>query len=302
MSGQISVAELKMKSTEELREMLADDSLFSQDDEASAELILEITSIIIQREQKDSVQTEAERLAFWKRLINRNDGRLPVTMQDVLENENENSEVEKRFKQPLPIRIAKKTAIAAVVVLAFFMCNTISAYAFKFDMLHAVIEFTDDILYKRYVAEEGEEESEIADATEGVNSETVMSFQEALDECGIWEIQAPTWMPEGYEFETAQVTVGRDCNLLTVAYQKDNQFVVFNVVQYDEMPDEKTRNFEKSMGDPVIYVSNSVEHYLFGNNDMTTASWSIGMNDCDIQGNIKIEEMKKIIDSMYRED
>lgn len=298
MSGQISVAELEMKSTEELRSMLADDSLFELDNEAADEMIWAITSIIVQREKKDNVQTEAEKLVFWKRLIARSAGKVPVTMRDVLEH-GESRDVTK----PSPtVRIARMAAMVAAVVLTLFLGNTVSVHAFKYNILQAVADFSDDVFYKRYVGEENMQSSDLVDMVDGINVNNYQSLQEMLDDYGIWEIKEPAWMPDGYRFVSAQGDEQEDCNILIALFQNKDQYVVFNIIQYNETLDGKMRMFEKNKNTPSVYMYKGVEHYLFNNSDTTEASWVIGMNDCDIQGNVTLKEMEQMINSMYQED
>ena len=47
-----------------------------------------------------------------------------------------------------------------------------------------------------------------------------------------------------------------------------------------------------------IYTADGVDYYIFSNTDTLQVVWSIGEFECQIVGEITIEEMKAMIDSI----
>ena len=49
-----------------------------------------------------------------------------------------------------------------------------------------------------------------------------------------------------------------------------------------------------------MYIFNGICHYLFTNNGRTTATWNINSIECSIKGDISLDEMKEIINDIYK--
>ena len=50
---------------------------------------------------------------------------------------------------------------------------------------------------------------------------------------------------------------------------------------------------------PEIYEAGGVEHYLMMNGGYWRALWRVGDLECSILGKVSLEEMKRIVDSIY---
>ena len=47
-----------------------------------------------------------------------------------------------------------------------------------------------------------------------------------------------------------------------------------------------------------VYTANEIDYYIFSNTDTLQVMWSIGEFECKIVGEITIEEIKTMIDSI----
>jgi DNA-directed RNA polymerase specialized sigma24 family protein len=83
---QLSAAELADKSLAELRALLADEHLLMSDGDASNDLIFRIAAAIRAKENKTDTQLEAERVRFWAGMVARYDDKIPVRLEDVVQN------------------------------------------------------------------------------------------------------------------------------------------------------------------------------------------------------------------------
>lgn len=305
MTSQISDSELERKSIEELSKMLADETLFPLDDDTKSDLILRITEVIIRKESKTDEQHETERVAFWARLIVNHGNKLPIRLEDVLKKDNVIDEKKQfssfKYHETLTKMIIRRIAI--VVVILLFMGNTISTYAFNYNFLNVIIGYTSDVFNKRLVTKSSnEEENHSGILLQDIDSNMYESFQDALNVYGITEVKAPLWIPSNYNYAGVQLSDTSDRDIIVSVYKSGEKMIVVTVINYSEIPSGQTRTFEKSEGSPLIFTYNGIDHYIFSNLEKITATWINGLTECDIHGDISLEEIKLMIESMYMED
>jgi hypothetical protein len=309
-----SAEKLKTMSDDELRALLASDSLLTSYSDESNDLIFRITDILISRENKTEEQREAERVEFWAGLIARYGDEIPIKLEDVLR-PRENNAYDKKHegrtainKNPMRFnfrthRTFKRLATAAVLAAAILICNTIAAFAFNFNFLRTVIDFTNDLFIQTTLPAETTARTPNPPAPAHTDTSAERSeFQEALDEFGIIRPRAPAKLPDGFEFEIVQTTEQQDYVRVLAQYRDGNKTVVFSVRSYSSISDTRTVYTEKNPGEPVVYSYAGVDFYLFKNVEATVATWTDGMTACNIHGDISEEEIKTIINLMYTEE
>ena len=78
-------------------------------------------------------------------------------------------------------------------------------------------------------------------------------------------------------------------------YEQDgNQLVITIRQDVGKIPQQ----IEKSEDLIEIYSADGVDYYIFSNNDTLQTAWVVGEFECIIGGQITMEEMKAIIDSI----
>ena len=86
------------------------------------------------------------------------------------------------------------------------------------------------------------------------------------------------------------------------AYQRDEdvltQFIRIHLPREDGGTDSYA-HFQKDEGDPIPYEAGGVIHLLSTNAGRAVAVWANGPAECAISGDITIEELQQIIDSIY---
>jgi hypothetical protein len=304
MNQKFNPSELHGKSVEELRAMLADDALLPLDDDSNTDTILNIMEVIKSKEYKTDERREAERVEFWAGLLVRHGDKIPVRLENVVSRRKSTGSRQpasvSRVKRRFPLRGAvRRSAFAAAIALALLIGNSLAAYAFNFNVLRTIVDFTDELFDKTIVATDNAPGS--ADTLNGGADESD-AFQDALDELGIARPHAPKWLPDGFAFEFVQLAKGEGYDVIAVQYKNGEMSVVFTVSYYSKPIEERTRHIEKNAGNPTNYSYCGIDFYIFTNMDMTVATWTDGMADCDIQGDISEGEMKNLINSMYTED
>lgn len=130
------------------------------------------------------------------------------------------------------------------------------------------------------------------------------SLQEALTDYGFNRSVTPKWMPE--EFSLYDLIVSRldgdNQIVFHAAYRRESVYLMVQVNIYLE---EENRgpdnfwNFQKDEGDPIPYEAGGITHLLATNVGRPVALWANGPAECFIGGDITMEELKEMIDSIY---
>lgn len=139
-----------------------------------------------------------------------------------------------------------------------------------------------------------EDQPEVDDpATEDTNQYD--SFGRALSEMRVPTNLIPTWIPDGYVFEdvtTDETPIQR--NYVGI-YSNGDKHITVGVRSYEEEDPERIEINENLVE---IYNASGVEYYIFSNMDRFRAVWIRDSYECSISGEITIEEIKGMIDSI----
>ena len=272
--------ELARMSTEQLKEIIRLDSQGVE--EYPTEDILYILDLIVHRE-KTPEEIQAETEAAWRRfqrdyLRPEEEAQVPVPIKKV------------RWWKRLPRGLGATAAALALVVVGLF-----TAQAAGWDILGGLPQWNDEIFTFGNLEPENPvdvEETEDIDTvspdqqqeSEAITPEVLEydTLQEALDACGITEVKAPTWLPEGCQFQTVEQICNPDGTSyeLYATYKYQESLLAINVIPIG--PDsagiekvEKTVDITEMHGQTVYIIKNinnftiawktqSYEFYLFG--------------------------------------
>lgn len=198
----------------------------------------------------------------------------------------------------LRLRPALRTAgIAAAIVVTIF-ATLITVQASGIDVFGALGRWTDETF--RFVFSS----SEAAQTSTNVllkleNASYSDSLQAALEKCGITEDLVPTWHPIGFEASTPETIDTGLSNIVYVAFLgEEDRFYSIDITHYQSATALEARTFEKDHTPMEQYTSGTKTFYIFLNIDTVTATWSDGLLVETISGNISIDELKAIIDSI----
>lgn len=129
------------------------------------------------------------------------------------------------------------------------------------------------------------------------------SLQEAVADCGLAQPMVPQWLPEGFELVDLVVDTGfPDALIYHGAYQREEECLVVLVEVFLPREGENDRsygNFQKDEGDPIPYEAGGVTHLLSTNAGRPVALWTNGPAQGAVSGDITMDELKQIIDSIY---
>lgn len=277
-SGHRDYSRFERLSNEELRSILARDSLLDDGEDADMDSILAISEILAGREHTSASEIDAAWESFQK------DYR-PYTMDAkplfALDDEKEERS-EGRKKTRLLVRIV---SIAAVISLLLGF-GAVTAYARKGALWNVVVNWSQGSF-------------RLADPDEPKPG-PFYALATALRGCGIREPLVPKWLPDGYGEGTFQFEdISGFMQFYSTCYNGEKE-IHMNVFRYssEQRPDTV---YESDTSVPYeIYEAGGVEHYLMMNDKYRRAVWMNGDLECSILGEVSEQEMKRIIDSIYK--
>ena len=285
--------ELARMSTEQLKEIIRLDSQGVE--EYPTEDIFYILDLIVHRE-KTPEEIQAETEAAWRRF-----------QRDYLHREEETQAPVHTQKVPwwqrLPRGLGATAAALALVVVGLF-----TAQAAGWDILGGLPQWNDEIFTFGNLEPENPvdvEETEDIDTvspdqqqeSEAITPEVLEydTLQEALDACGITEVKAPTWLPEGCQFQTVEQICNPDGTSyeLYATYKYQESLLAINVIPIG--PDsagiekvEKTVDITEMHGQ-TVYIIKNINNF--------TIAWKTQSYEFDLFGPSQTD-LEKIAESM----
>lgn len=123
------------------------------------------------------------------------------------------------------------------------------------------------------------------------------SLEEALEDNGVTVSVVPKMLDE-YELIMLDVQqfseMGKiDYNAL---YKNESSVISMHIIQRER---EMSRQFERDESLLDEYEANGIVHYIFRHNDRLLAAWYVDTLECSLQGELTIDELKTMIDSIY---
>ena len=254
-------------SIEELEEILRLDAEAPEGEESDTELLLYVMGVLAKRRKNNtSGKTALEAYESFKRHYLPRDKKRTVR----------------------PVRwLRSLTAVAAVLAVIF--CGTITARAFGLDLWKVVAVWAQETFH---LSVDGQGESDTPNPNSDLN---YSSLQEALIATNRDPSIVPTWIPDGYELVQIDIWENPLQKMYVGVYQKENMKLKITVRSHVAGNPEQ---IEQSDGFAEKYAPSDIDYFLFTNHDQTKAAWINGSYECYIAGELTIEELKTMIDSI----
>lgn len=279
-------------SVEELKE--AYNKLFYLSDFNDADLE-EMDHILAVLQEKDPLPPSRSVDEMWEEFRS-------VYMEDLAdtgileESASENEEVVAEKPEPVVVSTVSRTAkaspvpvkrrlnlvrvgVAAAVLVALLAAATVTAAAMGYNLWGWLPVWNDEDV--RFVAED----------TEKPHGEFI---PDVLKRLGIEEPLYPTWLPE--DLARTEVQIIEDPLVLHEKFQGTNRALSITV---SPTTGSEYTVYQKTENPPIEYLTGGVVHYIFDNNNEITAVWYTECYTTTIVGKISLDEMKKVIDSVY---
>lgn len=261
--------------TEELEEILRLDAQAPEEQESDTETILYIMEVLAARKQNNSHtgKTALEAYESFKQ-----------NYMPEVDNIKTTSNVSTKNKIAFPRWLRSLTATAAV--LAILLVGSVTTQAFGINIWEAVVKWTQETFH---FGEWGD-----SNVTDNL---PYASLREALEEGKITASLVPNWVPAGYELIDINVEYKPLQTAYKAIYTNGAQELRITVRDYlDEVP----VYVEQSDGSVEEYEASGITYYLFENNKQVHAVWIVDTYECYIAGEVTIDELKMMIDSIEK--
>lgn len=179
-------------------------------------------------------------------------------------------------------------AVAAVVAVTF--SSMVAVQAFGFNIFGALARWTAETFH--FV-------SETPESVGDPESEALrQKVQEAFDSCGV-TVPAPAWYPEGTELtKDIRVTEYVDGSVVTCYFVCGDKTFYIEAQQYNKNDRIPGYTIEKDASNIEEYHSNGRLFYIMSNTSYNRAVHSKDQTVIVIEGNLSLEFLKQIIDSI----
>lgn len=280
-------------STEELEKLLRQDIEADSEEVPDIAYISAILEVIHERRALEAEQESVDVEAAWQNfqqfyredpLSLQNDSPRPEPSPHPRRSEQKaKSKKQGGWRRLLPI-----AAIVAVLV-----CGSMAASAFGFDLFQLFAGWNSE--HFQFVSPWRTEEAD----EQGVD-DPYWELRLAVADFTDADI-VPKWFPSGTQVITniSQETMS-DGTRISVTYEYDNGRFNFVIYLY-EIPQEETAIYQKDDETIVEYHQNGIVHYIMNNNGRYGASWTNGNVECSIQGDLTLNDLEKMVDSIYEE-
>ena len=267
--------------TEALEEILRLDASAPEGEDSDTELLLYVMGVLANR-RRNTDSTGKTALEAWESF-----------QQDYLSEEEECLEDALDRKRPAPRpRLWLRRLIAAAALMALVVCFPLTAKAFGWEEIWEVFaRWAKDTFC--FVSDESAEVTEPAVEYDGTRD----SLQELLIKNKVDVALVPTWVPDGFVLDKIEKDVTPEQKLYRAIYFKDEEKIEIRIKTY--LPSDMYC-FEIEEDILEVYTANGIEYYIFKNLDQLRALWTIESYECNISGDLSLEEIKMMIDSIEK--
>ena len=266
-------------STEELQEILRQDSLLD-DDSSDIDTILYITDLLAKRSDSSNNSKDVE--ATWKSF---KENYYPY-ISDPEPLYSFDSPEDKVVKaKPRHLSRAMRTLSVAAVLAVVIISGSLTASAFGYNLWGAVAEWTRDTF----------------GFTQSSQNNGIYPFENLRDALAAYDIDepiVPQWIPDGYGEDTVQTAETPDSKIIVAVSKYGSKEIKFEVKIFDD-PSNRHWLYEMFEDDVEKYSSNGIDFYIMKNDDFTRVSWAVGNNECSILCSLKPKEIYRMVDSIF---
>lgn len=254
--------------TEELKQLLREDSETS--DGTDTEEVLCIMEVLASRNNIEDTGNRAQKI--WESF-----------QRDYLPEIEEQSEQKKSLPWWRPLATA-----AAVLVLLIGITVTADAFGWA-DIWGAVTRWAKETF--SFVSSD---QPQLDEPTPADTREFETLYQAIAEKTGRTDL-VPTAIPEGFVLDSIETQENREQNVYLAFYIKNTSFFKIHM---QSCVGTETEWVEKSTEALEIYEADGTNYYIFANNEQLTAAWTKDSYECYISGELTVEEMKMMIDSI----
>lgn len=275
-----SDAYLDQLSMEQLEDLLRAD--LNSPDEENDEAVFHILEVMKKREKENPTGRLPDKNKAWKEFqeyynIPEGEGQSLYPIR----NNQEKRSTSVPTKTRRVFRPRKILVVAAVLILMFG--GMLTAQAAGVDVFGAIGRWTEETFHFDIVQD---------------NDRTSL-FQETATQAKIPQDFVPTWVPDGFEGAEPQVdTVENYMTSIICVYSNQEKTYSVDIEHYYNKADIETLVIEKDDTNVCSYESNGKTFYIMSDMEYLTATWTDGTFVETISGQLSMDEIKTIIDSI----
>lgn len=188
----------------------------------------------------------------------------------------------------IPLRRLGRSVAAIAAAVALVLVMMIGAQAAGVDVFGTLARWTDSTFHHVTTPRDRDETISLENTSYGS-----IDVQRVLGE------YAPTWLPDWATATASSVQEDEFGVAIQVSFSlPDGRKFFIQLDQYPEREDIDNQAFEQDESFRETYLSNSKCFYIFANDDYFMATWSDGTTMQTILGDLSVEELKSIIDSI----
>lgn len=191
-----------------------------------------------------------------------------------------------------------RVALVAAAAIALMLCSMITVQALGVDVFGAIAQWTDDVFHFTIPGNEDLDSENVPVLVTDTERETL---QDTLNAYGIQNAIAPQWFPDGFELSEIKVSHLEASLLISACYTCEGKQI--SIVNREFFSEDEAKiavgRFERDSDDVISYSAGGIVHYIISNNSSNTATWINGTFVCSISGGLTIDELEKMIESIY---
>ena len=275
------------KSTAELEELLALEATDLDAAEPNADFISTILEVISEREstqEQDSEMTEKAWEEFQEYYSLRK-------QEETVPDKNEEVPHDHRRKTEHRQRSPKLTRVLRIGVVAAVLVVLLGGTALGWNFFRAVADWTEETFYF-LTGQERQVHSE-----EDVYRKQRLHVEKRTDIPAV-----PNWFPEGATASgMPKETIRTDRAIVLGTYIAGERVFTVQIIVHNAPPEAYDVTYQKDATIEETYSVGGINHYIVGNNNTISAMWVNGCVEGHIQGELTLEEMRQMIDSIYEE-
>lgn len=260
--------------TEELEEILRLD-VASPEEDSDTELLLYVMGVLANRRNTDITGKTAQQA--WESF-----------QKNYLEEEY-SEDIQEPKKNSMAVSWLRRL-IAAAAAIALMISIPVSAKALAWENVWNIFASWAKETFS-FVTGEGTEATE-PDAT---YREDVSSLQKLLLDSNRDARIVPLWIPEGFVLEDIKKDVTPMQEVYIAYYTNEDKELIIRVQNYIATEFQKIE-IEDDFSD--IYPVAGIDYYIFENDQQIQVAWIKDSYECNISGDLSIDEAKKMIDSI----
>ena len=248
-------------------------------EESDLELILYVMGVLADRRNRSGNFTGKTAEEAYESFIQH-------YLPEVEEPENSYRESEQPKRRPI-LHLRKLTAAAAVLLVVVF--GSVTAKAFGVNVWQIVATWAQETFHL------GTEGKTDVDAPKGNDELEYESLLDAFPSANGSPDVIPTWIPDRYELSKIVVDEAPAHKKYFAVYNDCEICLTITIQLYLE---DNPHQIEQGEGLVEIYKIGGIDYYLFSNLNQSQAAWINSDYECLISGELTIDELKTMIDSI----